>query len=93
MAVEHVKGKNKGKVMLYALSTCGWCNKVKDLLREMGVAFDYAYVDMLEGKEQDDAMNTVEKFNPHGSFPTLVINDKKSIVGFREQEIREALGS
>jgi glutaredoxin len=92
MAIEHVDGKDRGKIMLYALSTCGWCAKTKDLLRELGVAFDYTYVDLLEGKEQDDAMTMVEKFNPHGSFPTLVIGDRKSIIGFREQEIREALG-
>ena len=92
MAVEHVNGKKMGKVMLYALSTCGWCAKTKDLLRQLGVEFDFAYVDLLEGSEQDEAMNEVEKWNPSGSFPTLVINDKKSIVGFREQEIREALG-
>jgi len=88
MGIEHVSGKKKGKIMLYALSTCGWCNKTKELLRELGIEFDYMYVDLLEGKEQDEAMNTVERFNPSGSFPTLVINDKKSIVGFREQEIR-----
>jgi glutaredoxin-like protein NrdH len=93
MSIEHVNGKNKGKVMLYALSTCGWCSKTKDLLRQMGVGFDFAYVDLLEGKDQDDAMNMVEKFNPAGSFPTLVIEDRKAIIGFREQEIREALGS
>jgi glutaredoxin len=78
--------------MLYALSTCGWCNQTKDFLRQIGVEFDYVYVDLLEGKEQDDAMNIVEKFNPRGSFPTLVINNKKAIVGYREEEIREALG-
>jgi glutaredoxin-like protein NrdH len=93
MSVEHVNGKNKGKVMLYALSTCGWCGKTKTLLGEMGIEFSFVYVDLLEGKEQDDAMNMVETFNPSGSFPTLVINDKKAIVGFREKEIREALGS
>ena len=89
MGIEHVSGKKKGTVMLYALSTCGWCNKTKELLRELGVEFDYTYVDLLEGEEQDEAMNTVERFNPSGSFPTLVINDKKCIVGFKEQEIRE----
>ncbi|MGA2121347.1 MAG: glutaredoxin family protein [Methanoregula sp.] len=93
MAVEHVNGKNQGKIMLYALSTCGWCAKTKELLRQMGVEFDYAYVDLLEGKEQDDVMNVVEKFNPNGSFPTLVIDNNKVIIGFREQEIREALGA
>lgn len=89
MGIEHVSGKKKGKVMLYALSTCGWCKRTKELLREIGVEFDYTYVDLLEGKDQDEAMNTVERFNPSGSFPTLVINDKKCIVGFKEQEIRE----
>jgi len=93
MAVEHVDGKNRGKVMLYALSTCGWCAKTKELLRQMGVEFDFTYVDLLEGQEQDDAMNMVEKFNPNGSFPTLLIDNKKAIIGFREQEIREALGA
>ena len=89
--MEHVNGKDKGTIVLYALSTCGWCAKTKDLLREMGIAFDYTFVDLLDGREQDDAISTVEKFNPAGSFPTLVINNKKVIIGFREQEIREAL--
>jgi glutaredoxin-like protein NrdH len=91
MGIEHVSGKKMGTIMLYALSTCGWCAKTKELLRELGVEFDYTYVDLLEGKEQDDAMNQVEKWNPSGSFPTLVINNKKGIVGFREQEIRSEL--
>jgi glutaredoxin len=91
MVLEHVNGKKKGKVMLYALSTCGWCARTKDLLGELGVEFSYIYVDLLEDKEQDDIMNEVEKWNPKGSFPTLVINDRKGIVGFRDDEIREAL--
>ena len=77
--------------MLYALSTCGWCARTKDLLRELGVDFDYMYVDLLEDHEQDTVLNEIERWNPKGSFPTLVIRDKKSIVGFREEEIREAL--
>jgi glutaredoxin len=91
MGIEHVAGKRAGTVMLYALSTCGWCAKTKQLLRDLGVEFDYVYVDLLAGKEQDDTMNIVEKWNPSGSFPVLVINNQKSIVGFREPEIREAL--
>ena len=92
MAVEHVDGKNKGRVMLYALSTCGWCAKTKELLRELGIAFDYTFVDLLDGNEQNEAMDTVEKFNPSGSFPTLVIDNRMCIVGYKEKEIREAFG-
>jgi len=77
--------------MLYALSTCGWCNKTKELLRELGIEFDYVYVDLLEGPEREETIDTVERFNPKGSFPTLVIGDRKIIVGFQEKEIREAL--
>ena len=92
MVTEHVNGKNKGKVMLYALSTCQWCQKTKALLKELGVAFDFQYVDLLDAKEQDDTMNALERLNPHGSFPTLVIDGRHVIIGFREQEIREAFG-
>lgn len=91
MVVEHVNGKKKGNVMLYALSTCGWCARTKELLRKLGVEFDYVYVDLLEGKEQDTVMHEMEKWNPKGSFPTLVIRGEQGIVGFREEEIREAL--
>jgi hypothetical protein len=36
-------------------------------------------------------MDEVERWNPKGSFPTLVIRDRQCIVGFQEKEIREAL--
>lgn len=90
MGTEHVAGRKKGNIMLYALSTCQWCRKTKELLQEIGVEFDYQYVDLLEGKEQDDAMTALEKFNPKGSFPTLVIDRKRAIVGYREDDIRGA---
>jgi len=92
MVIEHVNGKKTGTVMLYALSTCQWCEKTKTLLGELGVAFDWVFVDLLEGPEQDKTMDAIERVNPKGSFPTLVIDGKRGIVGFREQEIREAFG-
>ena len=92
MAIEHVDGKNKGKVMLYALSTCGWCKRTRELLGELGVGYDYLYVDLLKGEEQSAAIKEVQKYNPACNFPTLVINSKKCIIGFKEDEIREALG-
>jgi len=92
MKIEHVKGKNKGKIMLYALSTCGWCKKTKELLNKLGVKFDFIYVDNLKGDDRKKTMDDVKKWNPRCTFPTLVINDKKCIVGFKEDEIKEAIG-
>jgi glutaredoxin-like protein NrdH len=90
MAIEHVPGKNKGKIMLYALSTCVWCKKTRQLLEDLGVDYDYEYVDLLQGNERVQALDAVKKWNPVCSFPTLVINDK-CIIGFKEDKIREAL--
>ena len=92
MEIEHAKGENKGKIMLYALSTCGWCKKTKELLNNLGVEYSYIFVDLLEGKDKDETTDKIMKWNPRCSFPTLVINDEKCIVGYKEDEIREALG-
>lgn len=91
MVVNHVAGKDAGHIMLYALSTCGWCAKTRQLLEEIGVAYDYEYVDQLKGTEKQDAVKKVEKWNPACSFPTLVIHDQKCIIGYREDEIRRVL--
>ena len=91
MALEHVSGKNVGNVVLYALSTCPWCNKAKRLLNDMGVEYYYANVDLLGENEKAKVMSVVEKWNPECSFPTMVINNSKCIVGFKEDEIRKAL--
>jgi glutaredoxin-like protein NrdH len=91
MAVTHVPGKDVGQVMLFALSTCVWCAKTRKLLDEMSVAYDYEYVDLLKGEEKNKVMKIVEKWNPPCSFPTMVINNKKCIVGFKEDDIRKAL--
>jgi len=91
MAIIHIDGENKGKIMLYALSTCGWCKKTKALLNELGVEYDYTDVDLLKGEEQSAALKQIEKHNPSGNFPTIIINSNKCIIGFKEDDIREAL--
>jgi len=90
MDFKRVDGKDRGKITLYALSTCIWCKKTKELLSSMGVSFNYVYVDLLKGEDRDKAIQEVKRYNPSSSFPTLVIGDK-GIVGYREKEIRKAL--
>ncbi len=91
MAVVHVAGTGSGRVMLYALSTCGWCRKTRELLEQLGVAYDYEYVDLLRGADRERAVREISAWNPAVSFPTLVLDGKRSITGFKESEIREAL--
>ncbi|HTX61493.1 MAG TPA: glutaredoxin family protein [Methanobacterium sp.] len=91
MPMEHVDGNDKGEVKLFALSTCGWCKKTRSLLEELNVEYNYIYVDLLDGEERNEIVEEVKKYNSQLSFPTLVINGEKTIVGFNEDGIREAL--
>jgi len=91
MGFEHVEGENRGKIMLYALSTCVWCNKTKKLLKDLGVEYSYIYVDLLKGDERKITLAEVKRHNPNTSFPTTVINGDRCIVGYKEKEIKEAL--
>ena len=88
----HVPGQKRGAVMLYALSTCGWCAKTKKLLDDLGIDYNYLYIDHLQEEEKEKAVEEVTKWNPSCSFPTLVINEDQCIVGYKEAEIREELG-
>ncbi|MBN1194495.1 MAG: glutaredoxin family protein [Methanomicrobiaceae archaeon] len=90
MEFERIEGADRGRIVLYALSTCQWCRRTKELLSELGVAFSYIYVDLLEEDEMKGVIDDVTKYNPRGSFPVIRIGDKV-IVGFHEEEIREAL--
>lgn len=91
MAVKHAPGKNAGHVMLYALSTCPWCKKTKKLLDDLGVEYYYEDIDLLSDEEKEAAIETIKRWNPQCSFPTLVINQSTCIVGFKEDEIRNAV--
>lgn len=90
MAVEvkHIKGQSKGKVMLYALSTCIWCRKTKKLMDDLNVEYDFIDVDLQEYDEQQKIIEEIKKCNPDGGFPTMIIDGKDCIVGFDEEKIR-----
>ena len=91
MALKHVPGKKSRKIVVYALSTCPWCRKTKNLLNELGVEYDFVDVDLADDEEKQKLITSVRKWNPASSFPTIVLDDQKCIVGFKENEIREAL--
>jgi glutaredoxin-like protein NrdH len=78
-------------IKIYTLSTCVHCKATKKLLNECDVSYEFTDVDLLSGEERTAVLKDVKKFNPECSFPTIIIGDKV-IVGFKENEIRLALG-
>ncbi len=92
MEIKHVTGKKNRNIMLYALSTCAWCRKTKSFLDDLGLEYRFIFVDQLEGHIKKEVMGEVERWNPSRSFPTIVVNKKECIVGFKEDRIREVVG-
>lgn len=78
-------------VQIFTLSTCGHCKSTKRLLEKLSVQFDCIDVDLLEREERKEMLENLKALNPKLSFPTILIGDKV-IVGYKENEIMEALG-
>jgi glutaredoxin len=83
--------KDRPEVKIFSLSTCSHCKAAKKFLGECTIKYEFIDVDLLEGDERRAIIDDVKKFNPRCSFPTVIIGDKV-IVGYKEKEIKEALG-
>ena len=79
------------RIKVYTLSTCGHCKAAKKLLDDCSVAYEFTDVDLLTGEDRAEVLEDVKKLNPRCSFPTIIIGDHV-IVGYKENEIKEALG-
>ena len=51
--------------------------KDKTITQDLGVDFDYIYVDLLSGDEEENAVREVSRFNPRGSFLLLSSTTRK----------------
>ena len=89
--IKHKQGEDRGKIMLFALSTCMWCGKTKQLLQDLGVAYDWIDVDLLDKPAQDEVTEEVKKWNPGCTFPTVVINEDQCIVGYEPDKLQAEL--
>lgn len=78
------------KIKIFTLSTCSHCRATKKFLSENDVEYDCVDIDLLDGEDRQEALDEVREHNPRLSFPTIIIGER-IIIGFREEELREAL--
>lgn len=77
---------------VYALSTCGFCKRALAFLRDNNLPFHYVYMDQLPLDTKTRVKEALkEQFHNTVSFPYLVIDGKRCIVGFIESEWRKLL--
>jgi len=92
LPVTKVEGtKNTHRVFLYTLSTCGWCKRIKELLEEKDVSYEYLDVDVLKAEERKAAIEDLHKRNAPLGFPIIIIDDKELISGYQPEKILGAL--
>lgn len=88
-----VPGENKKhKVLMYALSTCAWCKLTKQFLRDNKIEHEYVDVDRCNKQDQDKIRKDIRNRGGEPLYPTLIVDDKILISGFRKDKIGEALG-
>ncbi len=93
MERKKVQGDRKDhQVLLYALSTCGWCKMTKAFLVDKSVEYEYVDVDKLEHADKEVVNQDIKKRGGRIAFPTIIIDDKTIITGFKKDKITEALG-
>lgn len=92
MQTKSVQGSANGHtVLLFALSTCGWCRRTREFFESNDVAYQYIYVDLLMGDERREVLDEMAKWSSRRAFPTIVIDKSEVLVGLDEAKLRKAL--
>ena len=92
MNISKVSGKNnKHKVFVYALSTCVWCKMAKQYLNDNNVEYEFVNVDLEDEKDKQKIHETIQNKGGMLSFPTIIVDDKVVITGFRKDKLKEEL--
>ena len=82
---------NKHRVLVYALSTCAWCKTTKRFLNDHNIEYEYVDVDLATDEDHEKVRQDIINKGGEPSFPTLIVDNKTVITGFRKDLIREAL--
>jgi glutaredoxin-like protein NrdH len=92
MDIVKVSGKNsKHKVLMYAISTCAWCKMTKKFLKDNNIEYEYVDVDLCEDDDKDKIKQNILDRGGSLSYPTIIIDNKTLITGFRKDRLTEAL--
>jgi glutaredoxin-like protein NrdH len=81
------------KVVVFALSTCGFCKRALAFLNAHSIAYRYVYMDKVTLETKNAAKKELkELFLEDVAFPFAVIDGDKHLVGFIEPDWASTLG-
>jgi len=92
MLTTKVEGKNRRhKVLLYAISTCGWCRRAKQNLKDLDVEYEYIDIDLCSGEDRQEITKDILSRKGTLAYPTVVVDDKILLTGPSKEELQEVL--
>ena len=90
----NIEGEGKSEnLTLFSLSTCGFCTSARKYLVGRGLSFRYLDLDSLSPDKKSEIISEFRnKFGRRPSFPSLVIEGERFLVGFIKDHWDEELG-
>ena len=82
---------NKHKVLVYALSTCGWCKLAKQFLKDNAIECEYIDVDLCSMEDKEKIRQDIQNRGGLLAYPTVIIDNKILLTGAPQDKLREAL--
>ena len=81
-----VDGKRKDhQVFMYTISTCGFCKRTKQFMKDKDVEHEYIDVDKVSKEERDTIHKDIKNRGGRLAFPTIIIDNTMLITGFRPE--------
>ena len=78
---------------IYALSTCAFCKRAIEFLKDQDISFRYIYLDKIDPQLKVRVKSELKnKYDNIPVFPVLVIDDQRALSGFNENRWRSELG-
>jgi glutaredoxin len=89
---EEQGSEGKHDLTLYALSTCGFCKKAINFLKENDIGFRYIFLDKINPMVKQTVKSELkQQYESLPVFPILVIDNERAISGYSEEKWKQIL--
>ncbi|MFP4376849.1 MAG: glutaredoxin family protein [Spirochaetales bacterium] len=91
---EIVKGEREPEhLRVFSLSTCAFCRRAQNFLKENGITFSYVYIDQLDfDLKREVKAELKSKFDTVPVYPILLIGERDAVSGFVQEKWADKLG-
>ena len=77
MEFRTIPGKfDKHKVVIYTISTCMWCTRLKRKLQSNNIKYEYLDLDLLPLSERTQVKSQLRNYKRILSYPIMVVDDE-----------------